>query len=251
MYYKRNFLTNVILRLDFNYLEALNTSATEELQFSKDIKDIYSYSSSQKMQNISVSIPDGRKISEDEIFILIYKNEEEGKKIISLMPNALVFEYKQLQYEHFNSFSNDIVFILQQFQKNYSVTEFTRLGLRYINEIEIPGIDPLNWEGYLNSELAQAVKAGLIKNLRVARSMHQLHLIKDDIIIIFNYGLYNKSYPNPVLFPALVLDYDCYIPNSLSEEDVLNSIKKLNKVAGELFENSIGESLRTLMEPTQ
>jgi uncharacterized protein (TIGR04255 family) len=73
--------------------------------------------------------------------------------------------------------------------------EFTRLGLRYINEIEKPGTanDPLNWEGYLNLELAQSVKAGLIKDLRVARSMHQLHLIKDDVTILFNYGLYNKN----------------------------------------------------------
>jgi hypothetical protein len=40
MYYKKNFLTNVILRLDFN-IQTLNINI-EELKFSKDIAARYS-----------------------------------------------------------------------------------------------------------------------------------------------------------------------------------------------------------------
>lgn len=250
MHYKKNFLTNVILRLDFNNVDALIEDMGQgNFKFSEDIKTAYPIIVPRKYINASVSISqEAMSQSRNEALFITYKNDQEGKKNITLMPNALVFEYKQSQYQNFNSFFYDIGFIFEKFQENYSLPEFNRLGLRYINEIQLPGGDPLNWEGYLNQNLVCAIKAGIIKDVRITRSMHQLHLIKEDILIVFNYGLYNKNYPNPVLLPIAVLDYDCYVPTTLVEGDVLNSIKKLNKIAEEMFENSIEQSLRDLME---
>ncbi len=238
MYYKKNFLANVILRLDFANISELSANPTREIKFSNDIQDQYPFLDFRKLKTQS----------QNEISVWEYKNEKDGKRYITLMSNALVFEYKHFQYEHFDSFYANVQVVLQIFQKNYLIREFTRLGLRYINEIEIPLPDPFHWEGYLSSELSQALKAGIIENMRVARSMHQLHFIKDDVITIFNYGLYNKSYPNPILTPAIILDYDCFIPKALPEEDILSSAQKLNKIAEKLFENSIGNSLREKME---
>ena len=206
---------------------------------------------SKPLTNTSITVTNDGKTNyqQEHSTLWEYKNEETEKKYITLMTNALIFEYKQSQYEHFHSFFDDFEYMFKKFQDSFVIKEFTRLGLRYINEIEISGINPLNWDNYLSLDLAQAIKAGVTSNSRVARSMHQLHLIQDDIIVIFNYGLYNKkNYPNPVLIPAVVLDIDCYIPNKVPDEDILTSIQKLNLHAEKLFESSIGENLRKIME---
>lgn len=248
MHYKKNFLTNVILRLDFGDIEALMRD--HDLQFSKDVAELYPIVSKNKIDITSFSFsPENDSIQRKSGgWRWGHQNDKDGKKAVYLLPNAIIFEYKEGQYKHFPAFYKDMGYVYEKFQNNYNINEFTRLGLRYVNEIVVPGIDPLNWDGYIKSNLSAAIRAGLSSNSKLVRSMHQLHFLKEDIITIFNYGIHNKDYPNPVSRPAIILDYDCYIVGKITNDEVFKKIEELNVFASDLFESSIDDNLRVIME---
>jgi uncharacterized protein (TIGR04255 family) len=86
------------------------------------------------------------------------------------------------------------------------------------------------------------------EDLKLLRSMHQLHIMKDDSITsVINYGIINKEYPNPIARPEFILDYDCYLTGELTVEEVLKKIIELNKIISDLFDKDITEKLKEIM----
>jgi len=108
----------------------------------------------------------------------------------------------------------------------------------------------LNWKGYIRSQLEEAINSEQTPELKLVRSMHQLHLLKEEVSVTFNYGILNKDYPNPISKPSPILDYDSYIAGEIISEDILKKLKTLNSLVSGLFNNDITEKLKELMEKT-
>jgi uncharacterized protein (TIGR04255 family) len=177
-----------------------------------------------------------------------HREKEGGDKIISLSFDFLAIEYNQSEFKHFPEFNENFKSIYSAFQELYKVKEFPRIGLRYINEIDIPEGNPLDWDSLISESLVSSVKAGYVDGMKLSISMHQLHTIKNDISVLFQYGIFNPDYPNPVARKQFILDYDCYIPSPTADSEVLECVKQLNSVAEEMFEQSIENGLRDRME---
>lgn len=246
--YKDNFLKNVIFRLDFSTLTQLEDN--NEPIFGNAIAERYSAPTKKTIKELEVSFgQDNSKIvKEESIWRWEYFNKDSNDKIVTLLKNAIIFECRNRQYKDFISFKEDAEFILNNLQKSYSIDEFNRMGLRYINEIIIPENNPLDWQGFINSDLSNAIKAGVANNFQPVRSMHQLQFKDDEITVLFNYGIFNRDYPNPVAKPELILDYDYYISSVLNKNEIVDKLVCLNSISKQMFESSIGDRLREKME---
>jgi uncharacterized protein (TIGR04255 family) len=179
-------------------------------------------------------------------YVRLHKTAD-GKRTLTLTPDFLAVEYAAGAYDHFVELKEQIGFVLQAFRDNFESVQFTRIGLRYVNEITRSEGDALDWAGLINPDLVTSVKAGLHNGLRMTRSAHQLIALKDDITVILNYGINNPDFPNVVARRQFVLDLDCYISGVVESGDVEQRIKDVNGLAEKIFENSIGDDLRTEM----
>lgn len=249
MHYRQNFLTNVILRLDFPQLNVLLRE--DKPEFSGDISERFPEVNSQQLSSMQFSMALGGSsgISQQALgFKWEHRNERDGKKIVVLAPTFLSMEYTPGPYDHFPEFQDNLNAIFEAFSDRYDVEQFTRLGLRYINEITIPDGNPLDWDDLINERLITSVMAGRTDNFDLTRSMHQYSAKNDDVSVGFIYGIKNPEYPNAVARREFVLDCDCYISGVVESGEVLGRVTELNAICAEMFENSIENGLREKME---
>ena len=251
MHYQKNYLTNVILRLDFPQQNILLVQ--DKPTFSTDIKDRFPVVSSHQLSQMSFSMGPGQDagFSKQTLgFKWDHRNAPDGNKVVVLSPSHLSIEYTQGQdaYDHFQEFQDNLMAVFEAFENRYQVPQFTRLGLRYVNEIVMPQGNPLNWDGLINNHLITSVKAGEKENFDLTRSIHQYSSAYDDISVNFIYGIKNPEYPSAVARREFILDFDCSISGEIESNDVLGRVVQLNEICSELFEDSIENDLRELME---
>jgi len=130
MHYQKNFLTNVIFRLDFEGI--LELKENTDTAFSNEISEKYPFASKEPLQLTMISAtPTSKSFQEETIYRRDYKNSKDAQKTVYLFPDALVVEYKQGQYKNFDSFYEDVNFVYEAFQKSYHIEAFKRMGLRY------------------------------------------------------------------------------------------------------------------------
>ena len=250
MHYDNNFLSNVVLKLDFAQQDVLLKE--DKPAFSTDIADRFPEVSSLQLSQTQFTIQLGHSAGFSQQVIGYkwdHRNELNGKKVVVLAPTWLSLEYTLGPggYDHFPEFRDNLESIFAAFTGQYDVENFTRLGLRYINEIVLPQGDPLDWNGLINEELITSVFAGTAENTKLTRSMHQYSGKRDDISFGFVYGIKNPEYPNAVARREFILDLDCYIAGVVETGEVLDRVNSLNELCSELFENSIENGLREIM----
>lgn len=249
MHYKKTpHLKQVILRLDFTRIPVLLTE--QETTFTQNMRARYPDVTSNPAMQFSVTMGGVSGVNFGQQaggYVRLHKTAD-GKRTLTLAPDWLAIEYAAGTYEYFVELKEQIGFVLQSFRENFEPVQFTRIGLRYVNEITRPEGDALDWAGLINTDLVTSVKAGLHNGLRMTRSAHQLIALKDDITVILNYGINNPDFPNVVARRQFVLDLDCYISSVVESRDVEQRIKDVNGLAEKIFENSIGDDLRTEME---
>lgn len=252
MHYQSNYLTNVILRLDFEPIQALHdgVNVDSKPEFSARIRATYPLVVGQPMARVSVSVGPGTSgISQKVTGIQWHhKKEETGTKVIVLSHDFLSIEYGHTDYDHFPPFLEEVTGALQALRDLYQVPLFKRIGLRYVNEIVLPEGNPLEWTGIIAPNLITAVLAGKEADASIVRSMHQLHTRLGQTDLVSNYGLHNSEFPNTVTRRAFVLDYDAS-QGGVDAVDAIRVIELLNSRCEQAFEASIERDLRERLRP--
>lgn len=175
----------------------------------------------------------------------IYFSRDESKAV-TVAGNEFTLEYKK--YCDIQATRDDFVFLWKAFQKVHQVETLDRIGLRYINEIALPSGDPLAWDGWINEKIIGAtlgVAAPAAHNL--ARSMHRIFWVADDHRVVFQFGIHNSDFPNPVAKREFVLDYDCFSTVPTDAPEAEKYLLQFNDLIDDLFEKSIAEQLRQQM----
>jgi uncharacterized protein (TIGR04255 family) len=246
--YKRNFLSRVILRMDYDPIPSLKKG--EKSPFSEKISSKYPFVTSQPITQVSVKVSPTESGIEQQHSgqIWIHRNEEKGQRYVFLAPDYFSLEYKKQEYKHLTEFENDLSYVFTEFDKTCKIPEFSRIGLRYINDIILKEGNPYDWNNLINKNLITSTMAGMIDDMKLTRSMHQFMAIyKEDINVLFQYGIYNPEYPNPVAIRQFILDIDCHIKGAIPSADVIKRISDLNDIAIIMFERSIEDGLREIM----
>lgn len=245
MCYRQDFLTMVLLRVDF----PPTVLGTEERNaFAVKIAEKYPHVSSNPLREVMFSVTEagGDLTHRDLGTQLTYRKSVAGTITLVITQDSMTLSYGPSDYSGFAPFLEEFSFALNAAADAFKIHQFTRIGLRYINEIRLQG-RALEWGGVIEDGLLAAVLTPALAGGRLQRSMHQVSEIHDDDQLLMNYGLVNPDYPAPLIQRHFVLDIDCSRQSVVNFSETIDCVKKLNALGSATFERSIGEELRKIM----
>lgn len=244
--YKKNYLEKVIFRLDFAEVSLAHFSKYYEKIRSK-------FPTKQQKEGfegvLNVNFTGG-EVQQVRKEITVYSlTSQDGKKRLEIAPKWAYIEYDKDAYVDSNGLIQDVANCLDLFVNDFSISLLDRIGLRYINGISLDEAKPLDWEKYIDPSLLGNLVFSKTNNLPIARSMGQLVVKDDQADAVFNFGVWNKDYPNQIARKEFLIDIDCYtrLPIDATEIKPSDSAKEFNKLAEKIFEASITDEFRKVL----
>lgn len=249
--YKKNFLRQVLIRIDF-----LNFVDSEKILSPNIINKVQKYFPQNgkqqlvKFSSINININENNNVDTkgtNSIDGIQQDFFDKGQKKLTISNKFMVFEIQQ--YNSFNEVYDYIRNIIQEvFSSNKIIV--SRTGIRYINLFDSSQIKIT--KKLFASSISATVGTKLSyeeNNIQCIRSLHiNEYQVNDDMMLKFQYGMYNPNYPSLLQKKDFVLDYDCSHSFPLSSfEDVMRYIEKGHDTIQYLFEISIGDSLRDVL----
>jgi len=253
MGYKTNFLTNVILRVDFvSGEESIKQSLAPDVknacikQFPiRDEREV------DKKHFIVNPPPDNERIDiKEERFTEWHFSDVNMKEELCITHSFLYLAVKE--YSSYEELSLKFFDILKIFLSHYPQIKISRVGLRYIDQIKLPfGKTTCKdwfkyWSKYINNSLLHSLKF-VEDNSKLSRQMNSIEMTYDRYRLRFQYGINNEDYPAPNKKNHFVIDTDVYATGLLDMEDVKDCIESFHKEAKGWFEKAIKQPLRDKM----
>ena len=241
--YKRNFLTEVIARIDF-------LNRIKKIEFEKPPED-------SKAARKSFPIVEPKQVFEHQFQLRREKKSKdkprqftewhfhgiEREKSLSIFPKGMFVKYTN--YKRYELVRNDFNEVFSVVLEKFKDTQPSRLGLRYINNIEHDG-DLLDWNGLINSKMI-SILAFPPKKEFVSRVFHNLEFTFKEFSLRYQFGIHNPDYPAPVKRKVFVLDLDAYSQALLEPSNIVESFDMFHRQLQELFELSITDKLRGIL----
>lgn len=244
-HYDSNYITNVIFRVDFpNIIELDIREPTAEFQ--RRIVEKFPRVNPLKRDLVNFQIqPNEVKTGKEEEYAWEFFNKENNKKIFLTSDHASIEYFNH--YTRFKELLDDIELVFKAIFELYPVKIAERVGLRYINQIEMQGSDVYNWENLINKHLYSLTDEFTSENDEVQRSMHLLEVNEEGHSLKFQFGLFNSDYPNTISRKEFVLDYDCSTTQPTDVSEVSNLAEKFNVIIYKWFDKSIENGLKEKM----
>lgn len=241
--YKKNFLTNVIFRLDISSLITFEKEVLLKIQ--NDIFELVPVYKLISQKQSLVQFGDNQATVEDkDIHIHLFTNKEENIKL-NLTEEFFTLEFTK--YKNFKDFFDILDPILKSFLKNIPHVSFGRIGLRYINLINFEEGNPLEWNDFISNKLTYAIDNFFVDKINIARAVSQVIFNFEEYLLLFTYGIHNGSFPAKVNRKEFILDFDCSTKD-FNDLEIKKLLEKFNHKIKEMFENCITENLRSKLE---
>jgi uncharacterized protein (TIGR04255 family) len=245
--YRKNYISEFILRMDF--LEFIPIDTLYDSPLIKEINKIFVNRNKDRIIKFNnVNIVDSNDNSQPSVFAKSTEGLELSFSMannlneIKLSNKYLILDFKNYStfQETFESIENIIPFLTKK------GIVINRLGLRYINMLDFSEIGAD--KTYFSESISDLLSTFEISDAKLARSMNYSEYLIDEMKLVFQFGFYNKLYPNAMREKDIVLDYDCSITDHLVDAEViLSKIKKCHENTKMLFEQSISDKLRERM----
>lgn len=242
--YKNNFLTDVIVKIDFaNPIKSLEDELPIEIrnkasEFFKIFEPHDVFGRNLHITGNAVTTEDRKQKN------WIYYGKKREKQLI-ITSTAFSINYKT--YETFEKLKIDFKGLLLAFFETFPDMQISRFGLRCINNIEINEGKPTSWRTYLNNNLLSMFK--LTDNKYYNRAVQILELNYDDLNMRFQYGMYNPDFPSIIKRKIFLLDFDCYQSQIIDNyAEVLSLLENSHDKIQDLFELSIKDKLRKRLD---
>ena len=245
--YRDTYLKDVILRVDFaapsQKLEKkipakLTKAATKRFPIS-DIQTVHS-------QEFQVSPTGLSANAREEVQHIFYGKEREKNIVIAqqhmVMANQAYSSFEDLTADFFSIF--DVLSgVDQEIVAN-------RIGLRYINVIEFPDGDPLDWSDYICESLLGVVGFNGRKS-NLSRVFHVVEYNFGEIYLKCQFGIANPDYPALIKRRQFILDIDAYSAGAYEHNEIARVVADAHALIQEFFEASIKDPVRKLMGQTK
>lgn len=257
MTYNHNYLTDVILRVDFVKSEEtikkeLNIKVLEKCLESFPIKDI---KEKEQKHVVVVDNPENPELSTttiktEKVFEWHFFGRNREKEL-TITNNCFIISLKQ--YVSFVELENEFLSIFSIFCENYPETKINRVGLRYVDQLinidENPVRESWNsyWSKYIDSKLLQGLSfCNCDKN--ISRYLNMIELNYGESMLRFQYGIFNKDYPAVNKQYSFLLDTDVYAQGVFEIHDLKLKLSEFHSKAKDIFEEAITDELRKKME---
>lgn len=245
--YKKNFLTNVIARVDIaSPQDTLKNKLPKELNniavmhfpisepksaFSQEFKITQSEFSTQKQDFIEWNFFGGKR-----------------DKRLTINQQYYFVEYKK--YNNFETVKKEFVEFSEEFFNHFSEAQPSRIGLRYINEIDNHAENPLLWDKEINKKLLCLFKLNYSGSSPI-RIFHNFEIKYSNFNLRFQFGIYNPDYPAIIHRRHFILDYDAYYQGMFDPSEISEFLVDFHSKIQDLFEDSITDKLREVMNETR
>lgn len=245
--YEKNFITNAIFRVDFPEINLNTPDPPEELR--KTIQEKFQIFHKITKGHLDLNVEDKNQVSTQltEKVLWEFKNKK-GQDIFNKA--VIASDYVSLEYNIYNSFKEfykDIQYVFNAFFDFYNIDTIKRIGLRYINQIELDSGNALDWDNLIDRNLFSVTNNFVDPSENILRSMQVLEVEEDDYLLRFQFGLYNSEYPNPIARKEFVLDYDCFIQSEMEKHEIFKHSERCNDIIYKWFERSIEQGLVEIM----
>ncbi len=248
--YKRNYLKEVILRIDFpdaslKLEDGVPTSITKKI--------LIHYPIPEKSDLIEKSIKISGSADEKPVEVIkeytqwAYHGKNRDKNFC-ISNDYAYFSHKTWDSESYKQVEELCLSLLDELFDINPELQVTRLGFRYINHIEShkPG-SPIDWGDYLNNDMLCIFNIAADHRQYISRAFHNLVLNYGDVMLRFQYGMHNPDYPATIRKKLFVLDYDAYCEGPQNKQEIETNLKCIHDKIIEFFELSILDNLRAIM----
>jgi len=248
--YRKNFLKHAIIKVDFNNMLPIDDNLPQGvLEVAQRMFPLFEPKPAVHSE-VTFSA-DGAKVTNAEHGTnwIFYGINREKALIINregLHREKTTISIDFFKYETFNILKQEFILIFNKFTDTFGDSQIGRLGLRYVNNIDIDERNPLNWSKYINTNLLSSFKFVDDKK-SISRVFNNLEMKYDDKNIKFQYGMHNPDYPSPIKKKMFILDYDVYYTGEFDRSDLPVVIERYHDQIISLFENSIRDGLRDKM----
>lgn len=241
--YKEDFLNNVIVRIDFDTPLTIAADGPAKGIYAT-VKKRFPITEEKKVIGkellIGQNITKERSIETKEWHY--YGNNRE--KHLTISPNTMLIEYNK--YEYYEMLRDDFLSVSSALFDAYPNSQVNRLGLRYIDKINLNEEEPTQWDKYLKPSLYSIFNIA-DKKEEISRAFHVLEFNYGEDSLRFQFGMFNPDYPAPIKKKEYVLDHDMYIMKLLDRTDIPQTLDHFHDKIISSFENVITDDLRKAM----
>lgn len=242
--YKKNYLTNVIARIDFiSPLKDLNGELPSEISRAALID--FPIAEPQKMRTTQFEFEVSArnlKQSDKEYTEWTFHGRDRKKRLV-ISPSVIFVEYTR--YVTYEETKDQFMRVLQVLFDIYKDAVCSRIGLRYINNITLEsGGDPLDWKELLNEKLLSALTFYPELKKYLARSFHSLELNFGEYNLGYQFGIINPDYPAVIKQKNFILDMDAHYRGSIDYRDIGDNLDRFHDRIQAIFEESITNKMR-------
>ncbi|EMG37383.1 hypothetical protein PCS_01896 [Desulfocurvibacter africanus PCS] len=246
--YNTNFISSVILRLDFSTpVEMLGSSLPADLEK----KILRQFPIKEPKRRISSTFTLGNtapKIEQREEGVAWFFHSMDRGQSIELSNEHFLVTTKA--YSSFESFMNIFDEISSHIYTETQGIVANRLGLRYVNTINIPKENPLDWSQYISSSLLHMFS--VVENKEtISQAFNILGMNFGDMQLKFQYGMPNPDYPATIKKNIFILDFDAFYQGLVEHSDFRTLIKRFHTTIQDSFESSITDEFRRYMDMTK
>jgi len=246
--YKKNFLDNVIARLDFA-TELPGVADTLPAEVAAIAVKHFPIDEPKKLVGRELRINPKGEVSTKSFGSLTewHYHGKNREKSLCVAPRFMFIVHKQ--YQSFDIFKNDFLPIVSALFKVYSNDKsivVKRFGLRYINNIHFNEDNPTSWVQYLADKLLPIFEVAEDKK-QICRAFNNLVLNYGDMLLKFQYGMNNPDYPALIRSKDFILDFDAFYQGLQDENEIKNNLDRFHDEIEKLFEQCITNKLREVM----
>lgn len=248
IHYNKTYLKQVVVRLDFQ--DFIDNDKIFNKNIIKEVTQTYPQKAIDQIlrfNNININIGVNGPTAQEKVL------EGIQQEYYNTFGNKIYLSNKFLSCEinNYTSFEALIRPLQQIITSIYRKNKLTviRTGIRYINMIE-SGQTRIK-KNFFSPDIAASLDNKTNKSdlsLNCIRSIHFSEFLVEEMILNFRYGMYNPEYPKILRKNDLVLDFDCFISEPLTNsDDIVGYITKGHEAIQFLFEKSITDSFRKVL----
>lgn len=242
--YRRNYLTEVIARIDLvSPIDQLKEKlpkaiSSKALNFFPIFEPSRAITQNVVLQQNNVT-SNSEEFTEWNFFGLNRKNR------LTIKPDAFFIDV--LEYEKYDNLREQFFQIQKSIFDFFPDAQPNRIGLRYINQLEFPLSNILGWEDYVNDDLLGLFKFSDNLDSRPVRIFHNFETAVEDFNLRFQFGIHNPDYPAPIRRNVFVLDYDAFYQGLIDTNEIPKTLDNFHTNIQKFFEISITDLLREKM----
>ena len=232
-----SYLTEVILRVDIENLSFGNGKDLPE-DILQNLRKKFYKDEIREIRTIQL-VGDGIR-QENLVYERHFFNNEMDQEFI-ITGGSLAFVSRN--YPGFEKFKEIFQQIADAFYSHFSISAFSRIGLRYINQIS-HFVDSRQeapysaWSKYIRNELLGQIKF-MNKQNELARCMSEIFYNEDNLKTTFRFGIFNNNFPARIRAQPYILDIDTFVDGYTEIIEQKEIIESLHENSLKIFKDSV------------